>query len=141
MFPRECEAPPGSPNAPAPWRGMAPIRQPRYSVIVSLRARGRLTTRPTPRIFGLPATLREVARMTEPQSYVLGTHNAERERLLHQVKMYEPAARWLLEQVGLSAGARAIDVGCGPLGILDLLVERVGPTGEVVGLEREESLL
>lgn len=30
-----------------------------------------------------------------------------------------------------------IDIGCGPIGILPQLSERVGPTGRVVGLERE----
>ena len=35
-------------------------------------------------------------------------------------------------------GARAVELGCGPQGVLDLLSERVGPTGTVVGLDRNE---
>jgi hypothetical protein len=38
-------------------------------------------------------------------------------------------------------GSRAIDLGCGPQGVLDLLSERVGATGHVTGVERNgESL-
>lgn len=32
-------------------------------------------------------------------------------------------------------------MGCGPLGILDLLSQRVGPAGEVVGLELEPQFI
>ena len=46
--------------------------------------------------------------------------------------------RWVLDQINIRSGARAVDIGCGPIGILDLLSERVGATGSVVGLEREE---
>ena len=38
--------------------------------------------------------------------------------------------------MGLVVGDRAIDLGCGPQGVLDLLSERVGPTGRVIGFER-----
>jgi len=70
-------------------------------------------------------------------AYPLGGTHTERERLLRQVKSYEPHARWLLDQIGVSSEWRAVDIGCGPIGILDLLSERVGPRGLVVGLERE----
>jgi ubiquinone/menaquinone biosynthesis C-methylase UbiE len=36
-----------------------------------------------------------------------------------------------------SAGSAVIDVGCGVLGVLHLLVERVGVDGRVVGVDRE----
>ena len=38
-------------------------------------------------------------------------------------------------------GGRAVDVGCGPLGIVPLLAERVGPEGEVVALDRQWEML
>src|SRR5207244_1333400 len=50
-------------------------------------------------------------------------------------------ARWLLDRIPLAAGSRAIDLGCGPCGVLDLLSERVGPEGRVVGLERNPQAL
>lgn len=69
--------------------------------------------------------------------YVLGGTDTELQRLLAQIAGLEPQARWLLDQIDIRPGGRAVDIGCGPLGILDLLSERVGPAGKVVGLERE----
>ncbi len=77
--------------------------------------------------------------MTSVQSadYVLGGSEAELTRLRAQAAEYEMSARWLLDTVGVQPGARVLDVGCGPIGILGLLSDRVGPQGQVVGLERE----
>jgi SAM-dependent methyltransferase len=72
-----------------------------------------------------------------PAPYVLGGTDVERQRLLAQVEGLEPQAQWLLDAIGVEPGWRVIDVGCGPLGILNLLSARVGPDGTVVGLERE----
>jgi len=41
----------------------------------------------------------------------------------------------LLDRVGVERGWDAIDLGCGPSGIIDLLAERVGPEGNVTGLD------
>jgi SAM-dependent methyltransferase len=46
-----------------------------------------------------------------------------------------PLANRLLNQVGLASGHRAIDIACGPLGILHLLYQRVGDAGHVMGLD------
>ncbi len=73
--------------------------------------------------------------------YVLGVDEQERARLLDQAALHAPEARSLLDRVGPVPGGRAIDVGCGPLGILDLLAERVGPAGTVVGLDRDARML
>jgi SAM-dependent methyltransferase len=70
-------------------------------------------------------------------SYPLGGTSTERDRLLSQAEQYEPTTNWLLDQIGVQPGWRAADIGCGPIGILNLLSQRVGPRGEVVGLERE----
>src|SRR5262249_16036907 len=67
--------------------------------------------------------------------YLLGRSQAEQERLRKQVQELAGEARWLLDQLDIRPGARAIDLGCGPQGVLDLLSERVGPRGSVVGLE------
>jgi len=71
------------------------------------------------------------------QAYFFGGTDIERQRLMAQAESLEPPAQWLLDQVGIQAGWHAIDIGCGPLGILHLLSERVGSGGAVVGLERE----
>ena len=80
--------------------------------------------------------------MAESSPYVLRTQvTTEGERLLQQSGGLERETRWLLDRVGVQPGWRVVDVGCGPLGILNLLAERVGLHGEVVGLEREASLV
>src|SRR5215218_1948311 len=63
--------------------------------------------------------------MTSPQSvsYPLGGSQPELERLLTQAKAYEPQANWLLDQIGVQPGWRSLDIGCGPIGILNLLSE------------------
>lgn len=49
-------------------------------------------------------------------------------------------ARWLAE-AGVGPGQRVLDVGAGPGAVTALLLERIGPEGCVVGLDREEPLL
>jgi SAM-dependent methyltransferase len=70
--------------------------------------------------------------------YVLGGSEAELARLRAQAADYEASSSWLLDMIGIRPGSRVLDVGCGPIGILRLLSERVGSEGEVVGLEREQ---
>ena len=71
-------------------------------------------------------------------SYPLGGTRTERDRLLTQAEQYEPTANWLLDQIGIRPDWRVIDIGCGPIGILNLLAQRVGQRGAVIGVEREE---
>jgi ubiquinone/menaquinone biosynthesis C-methylase UbiE len=70
-------------------------------------------------------------------SYPLGGTQTELGRLLTQAEAYEPHANWLLDQIGVRPDWRVVDIGCGPIGILNLLSQRVGPQGLIVGLERE----
>ena len=74
--------------------------------------------------------------MTEPDKYVLGYRNAEQERLQRQAQELAHESRWLFDQIGVAAGAQVVEIGCGPHGCLELLAERVGPSGRVVGVER-----
>ena len=75
--------------------------------------------------------------MAELTQYVMGGTLNEQQRLLAQAAEYDREARWLLDRIGLQPGWRAADMGCGPIGILDRLAERVGAAGHVVGVERE----
>jgi SAM-dependent methyltransferase len=72
-----------------------------------------------------------------PLVYSLGTSPAERDRLRRQSAELRDHSALLLDRVGIAGGWQAIDLGCGPSGILDLLAERVGPAGHVVGLDYE----
>jgi ubiquinone/menaquinone biosynthesis C-methylase UbiE len=69
--------------------------------------------------------------------YVLGSSETEQQRLVRQARGFTAEASWLLDQVGVEAGWRAVDVGCGPIGIMDLLCDRVAVTGETVGVDNE----
>lgn len=77
----------------------------------------------------------------QPDEYLLGHSANEEARLRKQPQELAPDSSRLLDQLNIRPGDHAIDIGCGPQGILDLLSERVGPTGRVVGLERSESTL
>ena len=81
------------------------------------------------------------SQVIEEPKYVLGATTREQERLLMQCKLLEPQARWMLEHIGVGRHWNTVDVGCGPLGILDLLVEYTGPGTEVIGVERDPRML
>jgi hypothetical protein len=69
--------------------------------------------------------------------YVLGGTQTEQQRLIAQAQDLEGPTRWMLDRIDLKLGLRAVDVGCGPIGIMNLLSERVGTGGIVIGVERE----
>jgi SAM-dependent methyltransferase len=68
--------------------------------------------------------------------YFLGYSEDEQVRLERQASEFAADSRWLFDRLGIGDGARVLEVGCGPRGCLDLLSRRVGPTGRVVGVER-----
>lgn len=76
-----------------------------------------------------------------PADYSLGVDAAEEDRLLAQCAMHRDEAALLLDRIGVAPGSHALDLGCGPLGVVDLLAQRVGPTGRVTGLDREPRYL
>ena len=69
--------------------------------------------------------------------YALGGTLTEQQRLIAQAQGLEEHAIWLLDRIPVNPGSRAVDVGCGPIGIMNLLSARVGSDGTVVGVERE----
>lgn len=78
--------------------------------------------------------------LTEPlaptlRHYPLGSSSSETDRLRRQADELRPHAIALLDHCQVPPGADAIDLGCGPVGVLDLLSERVGPNGSVTGLD------
>jgi SAM-dependent methyltransferase len=74
-------------------------------------------------------------------AYTLGAEEPERNRLMVQAEVWAPMAEWLLDQIGVEEGQLVIDVGCGPLGVMHLLAERVGSSGKVYGLDREPRMI
>jgi len=73
--------------------------------------------------------------MAVPAAYALGRDPDESARLRRQSEELRPETVALLDRIGLAPGQAAIDLGCGPSGILDLLVAAVSPGGRVVGLD------
>jgi ubiquinone/menaquinone biosynthesis C-methylase UbiE len=73
--------------------------------------------------------------------YLLAGQVSELERLKLQSRVWEPAGRRLLGEIGDGDGYRAVDVGCGVMGWLRLLSEWVGPDGEVVGTDVDDAML
>ncbi len=69
--------------------------------------------------------------------YPLGSSAGESARLRRQADELAPDSAALLDRVGLRPGQSAIDLGCGPRGILDLLAGRTSPGGRVVGLDAD----
>ena len=77
----------------------------------------------------------------EQDRYLLGDSAPELAHLVAQAEVYAEEGRQLLDLVGIAPGAQAVDVGCGVLGIMHLLCERVGPDGRVVGVDREPRMI
>lgn len=72
-----------------------------------------------------------------PASYALGYTHAEHERLIRQAAHIAPVTERLFREAGIGPGHRVLDLGSG-VGDVSMLVARiVGPSGEVVGIERD----
>jgi SAM-dependent methyltransferase len=78
------------------------------------------------------------AEVPQRDEYFLGYRRAEQERLQEQARQLADESSWLFDQVAIAAGARVVELGCGPHGCLDLLARRVGPSGKVIGVERSD---
>ena len=63
--------------------------------------------------------------------------DAERRRLELQSAMFGPLAGWTFDALGLAPGDHVLEVGCGTGNLLAIAAERVGPTGRVVGIDRD----
>jgi SAM-dependent methyltransferase len=59
----------------------------------------------------------------------------EAERLRIQARAWHEQAEALLDVIGIQPGWRCADIGCGAVGHLELLSRRVGPEGQVIGVD------
>jgi SAM-dependent methyltransferase len=69
--------------------------------------------------------------------YSLGSSETESVRLLRQADELTPESQVLLDRTGLRPGQAAVDLGCGPRGVLELLAAQVSPGGRVVGVDAD----
>ncbi len=86
-------------------------------------------------LMGTPSALE--AEIDPNVVYSLGTGAGESERLKRQADELALESEALLDRVELRPGDSAIDLGCGPRGIIELLHDRVSPGGRVVGLDSD----
>src|SRR5713226_3588393 len=69
--------------------------------------------------------------------YALGSTDAEHERLIRQAARLAPLTERLFREAGIGPGQRVLDIGSGVGDVAMLVANLVGPTGEVVGIERD----
>ncbi len=73
--------------------------------------------------------------------YIMGRTARESRRLTVQAHAYEPATRRILERAGIQPGMRVLDIGSGAGDVAMLAAGMVGPTGAVVGIDRNATIL
>jgi len=75
---------------------------------------------------------------TKPTAhYVLGSTDAEHERLIRQAALLAHLTERLFRDAGIGPGQRVLDIGSGVGDVAMLAANLVGPSGEVVGIERD----
>ena len=79
--------------------------------------------------------------MTAERDYVLGTHEEELARLGLQHRVWRPVVLDCWQRAGITVGKRVLDIGAGPGYAAVDLAEIVGPTGEVVAIERSKNFI
>ncbi|PYS38766.1 MAG: hypothetical protein DMF71_16320, partial [Acidobacteria bacterium] len=71
--------------------------------------------------------------------YALGHSEQELQRLSRQGDAFGAFTRQLFAEAGMSRGMRVLDVGSGSGDVAFLAADLVGPSGEVVGVDRERT--
>jgi ubiquinone/menaquinone biosynthesis C-methylase UbiE len=85
----------------------------------------------------MQTTAAEVTGTQLSAGYALGYTNAEQERLIRQAAVIAPITERFFRQAGIRAGQRVLDLGSGMGDVAMLVARLVGPSGEVVGVERD----
>jgi SAM-dependent methyltransferase len=73
--------------------------------------------------------------------YVLGRSTSESQRLITQSGFLQPFTERVFRRAGLNAGMRVLDLGCGAGDVSFQAAELVGPTGSVLGIDRDPGVL
>ena len=73
--------------------------------------------------------------------YVLGRSGSESRRLIKQSGILQPFTERVFRRAGLGEGMRVLDLGCGAGDVSFLAAEIVGPTGSVMGIDRDPGVL
>ncbi|MBC5806507.1 MAG: methylase [Candidatus Eremiobacter antarcticus] len=74
---------------------------------------------------------------TPSPDYLLGNTDEEHQRLIRQAKRIAPITESFFREAGIGPGQRVLDLGSGVGDVAMLAAKLVGPSGEVVGVERD----
>jgi ubiquinone/menaquinone biosynthesis C-methylase UbiE len=72
-------------------------------------------------------------------NYPLGHTDAEHERLIRQAARVAPITERFFREAGIGPGQRVLDLGSGVGDVAMLVARMVGPSGEVVAIERDRN--
>jgi len=73
--------------------------------------------------------------------YPLGSADDEHERLIRQAARLESCTQRFFRAAGIADGQRVLDIGSGVGDVAMLVARMVGPSGQVVGVERDSRSL
>ena len=73
--------------------------------------------------------------------YPLGNTDAEHERLIRQAAQVAPITERFFREAGIGPGQRVLDLGSGVGDVAMLAARLVGPSGQVVAIERDRSAI
>jgi SAM-dependent methyltransferase len=76
-----------------------------------------------------------------PVKYILGHSQEEIRRLMLQAAILRPFTERLLRNAEIGPGMRVLDLGCGAGDVSILAAEMVGPSGSVVGIDRNPPVI
>jgi len=79
--------------------------------------------------------------MKKERDYILGTHQAELDRLRLQHQIWRPYVLQAWQIAGINLGSKVLDVGAGPGYATFDLRDIVGANGKVVSVERSKSFV
>ncbi len=82
-----------------------------------------------------------MATSTPGMPYVLGRADSELTRLMRQAAIFAPFTERLFRDAGIGPGQHVLDIGSGVGDVAMLVAGVVGPTGEVLGVERDASTI
>src|SRR4030095_11115111 len=72
-------------------------------------------------------------------NYPLGHTDAEHERLIREAALVAPITERFFREAGIGPGQRVLDLGSGVGDVAMLVARMVGPSGEVVAIERDRN--
>jgi len=72
-------------------------------------------------------------------NYPLGHTDAEHDRLIRQAARVAPITERFFREAGIGPGQRVLDLGSGVGDVAMLVARLVGPSGEVVAIERDRN--